>query len=67
MSGGVDSSVIAALLHEQGHEVIGVHMRLHDAEGAGRPERSCSACSGTGLWECRACKGSGVQDDVVEL
>jgi len=42
-------------------------MRLHDAEGAGRPERSCSACSGTGLWECRACKGSGVQDDVVEL
>jgi tRNA-specific 2-thiouridylase len=30
MSGGVDSSVAAALLHEQGHEVVGVWMRLHE-------------------------------------
>ena len=28
MSGGVDSSVAAALLLEQGHEVVGVTMRL---------------------------------------
>jgi tRNA-specific 2-thiouridylase len=31
MSGGVDSSVAAALLHEQGHEVVGIWMRLHEA------------------------------------
>ncbi len=31
MSGGVDSSVAAAMLHAQGHEVVGVWMRLHDA------------------------------------
>jgi tRNA-specific 2-thiouridylase len=29
MSGGVDSSLTAALLVEQGHEVIGINMRLH--------------------------------------
>lgn len=40
MSGGVDSSVTAALLHHQGHEVIGVHMKLHDTEGGG-PGHCC--------------------------
>jgi tRNA-uridine 2-sulfurtransferase len=42
MSGGVDSSVAAALLHEQGHEVIGVWMRLHDvADSYSEFKKSC--------------------------
>jgi len=42
MSGGVDSSVAAALLHEQGEEVVGVWMRLHDvADSVSEFKKSC--------------------------
>lgn len=42
MSGGVDSSVAAALLHRQGHEVVGVWMRLHDvADTYSEFKKSC--------------------------
>ena len=43
MSGGVDSSVTAGLLHEAGHEVIGVTLQLYDhGQAAGRRGACCA-------------------------
>jgi tRNA-uridine 2-sulfurtransferase len=42
MSGGVDSSAAAALLVEQGHEVIGMTLRVWSYEGAAKCGSCCS-------------------------
>jgi tRNA-uridine 2-sulfurtransferase len=44
MSGGVDSSLAAALLKEAGHDVVGISMQLHDqTEGRGPSFGRCCA------------------------
>jgi tRNA-specific 2-thiouridylase len=50
MSGGVDSSVAAALLAEQGHDVIGLSMQLYDQSGE---HAFGSCCSLEDLYDAR--------------
>jgi tRNA-uridine 2-sulfurtransferase len=53
MSGGVDSSVAAALLQRGGHEVVGCFMRLgspgEELEGLVDPDAACRMRGGTAL------------------
>lgn len=51
MSGGVDSSVAAALLVQQGHDVIGLSMQLYDQSGGETKFGSC--CTLDDLYDAR--------------
>ena len=67
LSGGVDSSTTAALLVEQGHEVIGVMMRLWAAHFQGEfPENPC--CSASAVADARqVCALLGIPFRLVDL
>ncbi len=51
MSGGVDSSVTAALLHEQGYDVVGVTLQLYDHGAAVAKKGAC--CAGQDIYDAR--------------
>ena len=51
MSGGVDSSVAAALLKAQGYEVIGLTMQLYDNKTFSQKGKTC--CAGTDIMDAR--------------
>jgi tRNA-specific 2-thiouridylase len=52
MSGGVDSSVTAALLKAEGYEVIGVTLQLYDHGAATHRKGAC--CAGQDIYDARA-------------
>ncbi len=51
MSGGVDSSVTAALLKEAGYDVVGVTLQLYDHGAAAKKKGAC--CAGQDIHDAR--------------
>ncbi len=51
MSGGVDSSVVAALLKSQGYDVVGLTMQLYDHGAATAKSKTC--CAGQDIYDAR--------------
>ena len=65
MSGGVDSSVVAGLLHAQGHEVIGVTLQLYDHGAAIGRKGAC--CAGQDIDDARRVAGRlGIPHYVID-
>ena len=51
MSGGVDSSVVASMLHEQGYDVVGITLQLYDHGAAIEKKGAC--CAGQDIYDAK--------------
>jgi tRNA-specific 2-thiouridylase len=51
MSGGVDSSVTAALLKRQGYDVVGITLQLYPSDT--RPSRKGACCAGADIYDAK--------------
>lgn len=51
MSGGVDSSVVACLLKEQGYDVVGITLQLYDMGETLKKKNAC--CAGTDIYDAK--------------
>ena len=51
MSGGVDSSVVASMLHEQGYDVVGITLQLYDHGEAIAKKGAC--CAGQDIYDAK--------------
>lgn len=54
MSGGIDSSVSAMLLHEEGYEVVGMTMKTWDYASSGSSKKETGCCSLDSINDARA-------------
>jgi tRNA-specific 2-thiouridylase len=65
MSGGVDSSVVAGLMAQAGHEVIGITLQLYDSGAAAGRKGAC--CAGADIYDAkRVADGLGIAHYVID-
>ena len=68
MSGGVDSSVAALLLQQQGYQVVGVTMKLYGLEHADLPRHYRGCCTVDDVEDARTvCRRLGVPHYVLNV
>ncbi|MBS7588218.1 tRNA 2-thiouridine(34) synthase MnmA [Ancylobacter defluvii] len=66
MSGGVDSSVVAALYAQAGYEVLGVTLQLYD-HGEAMHHRPGACCAGQDIYDARlVCEKLGIPHYVLD-
>ena len=65
MSGGVDSSVVAALLKKQGYNVVGITLQLFDYGKIGKTRGTC--CAGKDIYDAKkVCDQLDIKHEVFD-
>jgi len=68
MSGGIDSSITALLLQEQGYEIVGITLRIWDYLSEGCEEKETGCCSMESIFEAQDfCKKIGIPHHIVDV
>ena len=56
MSGGVDSSVVAGIMKQDGYNVVGITLKLYDDENNSKNSRQC--CAGQDIMDAKEYRSS---------
>lgn len=68
MSGGIDSSITALLLKEQGYDLVGITLRVWDYLSEGCEEKETGCCSMESIFEARDfCEKIGIPHYIVDV
>jgi len=68
MSGGIDSSIAALLLREQGYEIVGATLRIWDYLSEGCEEKETGCCSMEAIFEAKDfCESIGAEHHIIDI
>ncbi len=68
MSGGIDSTMTAVLLHEQGYEIVGITMKTWDYANSGGSKKETGCCSLDSINDAReVAVGLGFHHFIVDI